>query len=304
MNRSFQLAILVFVLGGSGVWLALRGGQPAPEPPPASVKRDALPPLPANVDTVANSVASTGPLKASAATGTSAAWQRALTSSNPYAEVIRLRNLRERGSFAVAREVLLTCGQFWHVSSTNSPTMASTNVNSPVYGARQAAKTTLETRCAPFQSEHIFELTKPLSDDPEGVQFDAALQYSYQPDSRLKGAKATEMMLAFVDQGRPDLLLDPLRLARSPLRKTLNVSDDELSAAADVVKLRLTSAPEMAQQDLRLVFNCFRWLRCQYSYDELPDYFSDEQRKRILQAADQLEAAMRGGDVVKQVLDF
>ena len=253
---------------------------------------------------MASSVAPAEPLKASAATGPSAAWQSALTSPNPYAEVIRLRNLRQRGSFAVAKAVLLTCGQFWYVICTNSPTMAPNPVNSPVYGARQAAKTTLETRCAPMLSDHLFELDKPLSDDPEGVQFDAALLYSFQPDSKFKGPKATEMMQAFVDQGRPDLLLEPRRLARSPLRKTLNVSDDELSAAADVVKLRLTSTPGMAQQDLRLVFNCYRWVLCQYSYDELPDNFSDEQRKRILQAADQLEAAMRGGDVIKQVLDF
>ena len=78
----------------------------------------------------------------------------------------------------------------------------------------------------------------------------------------------------------------------------------QYSAVADVVKLRLTSMPGMAQQDLRLVFNCYRWVLCQYSYDELPHNFSDEQRKRILQAADQLEAAMRGRAVVRQVLDY
>ena len=231
-------------------------------------------------------------------------WYAAYTSADPYAAMVTLYELRQPGSFALSREIQIACVRFGVDLDSFGERGMLGSVNAPKYGTRQAALEMLKTRCSRFHDESIFAYARARGDDPDGLRYQDARSYIGDTNSYAHNARLKEVTEEFVKQGQGAVLLETLRLAGAPILNSLDVSLEELDMALDVAKLKLTSHPDMAQKDIRLQYNCLRFGRCQYRYDELPARVSDGERARILRAAEQLEVSMRSSDAVRTVFGF
>ncbi|OWQ90387.1 hypothetical protein CDN99_13615 [Roseateles aquatilis] len=114
---------------------------------------------------------------------TATAMTEAMSSSNPYALAIKLRNDKAPGSFAVALEIRNVCLDAYANGIAVQPFLqglqtaprgrgmpVGNTVSADIQAMRTAARQAIEARCRPFLDDRSTGV--PLSDDPFGISYE------------------------------------------------------------------------------------------------------------------------------------
>ncbi len=294
MTRSIpskQLALVAVVVlalvGAMAVWLWDNG-------PPAQVQA---------ADSGTSSEAASPPRPAAAASEAPAGgvpdvappareWIEGYYGGNLYAHVQALREARQPGSFAAAKEMLLPCLSF-RLSEERAALSQASAQGRPNYAARVQAQQVLAARCSGITDDMHFALLHPLPGDEDGQRYQGAERRLQERSTK---AELTEAVGEMARQGH---MLDVLRqvTAISPhwQGQAWTGSAEEYALALTVADYRVQSLPGRERDDLRLLAHCMAYEICDYDVASPIRKLPAARQAHVLQLAAEMEAALREG---------
>lgn len=254
--------------------------------------------------------------KAESVKAAMALYGAAMTSSNPYAEAIRLRNAKVPGSFAAAMQVAATC----RIAYAKEQSMASfpsslrdvprgrwipvpnEGMSPEMQAKRTAASQEVEARCRPFIDDH--DMDEPLPDDIWAVAYRERGKRSARSMSPTqKDLADASSMLA--EQGLLWQVWGYLAAERGPFgyfdgQPLGGLSADEFSRAMEMGSLLATTPDGGGREDLRTLTGCLYQAQCDGALTELPvgDLPRDsESVAKIKAMAERIAEAMRANQI-------
>lgn len=219
-------------------------------------------------------------------------WIEGYYGGNLYAHVQALREARQPGSFAAAKEMLLPCLSF-RLSEQRAALSQASAQSRPNYAARVQAQQVLAARCSGIDDQLHITLLRPLPGDEDGQRFLVA-QGRLQERSTV--AQLTEAVGEMARQGH---MLDVLRqvTAIHPhwQGQAWSGSVDEYALALRLADYRVQSLPGRERDDLRLLADCMAYEVCDYDVASPVRKLPAARQAHVLQLAAEMEAALRKG---------
>lgn len=240
----------------------------------------------------------------------------AMSSSNPYAEAMKLRGAKRPGSFAAAMQVMATCrnayaklegmqtypGSLKGAPRTSWTPVSNEGLTPELKARRTAASQEVEARCRPFVDDN--DMDQPLPDDAWGVAYrEGGKRAARSMNPTTKDLDASSAMLA--EQGLLWQVWEYLASERGPFgyfdgQLHGGMPADEFHRAMEMGALMATAPAGGGREDLRTLTECMFAAQCDRSLKELPvaDLPRDaESVARIKAMAERIAEAMRANQI-------
>ena len=237
-----------------------------------------------------------------------------MTSSDPYALVMKLRDMKALGTYAVAFEIIRQCSEAYRAVRFTQQEPAAVYLSPgekwvdpvlaeqrpEVRAQRESARQEVIARCAPFKDNQSQLI--PLEDDELGWQYAQAIVHSMRADGE---AKPEGVPAAMAAQGMAWASTSVLGRESTgfayfdgELRGGLSKSEFQ-QAMWQAEALATTSTEKGGRADLRLLRACAVKGDCRDSLADVmgPSLKDPEAHARVTALAQRMAAALRAGDV-------
>jgi hypothetical protein len=225
-------------------------------------------------------------------------WFSTFSSRDPYPTAVALYHARQRGTFAAAFELQVTCLEgLATISWPPNQLAAQPTADDEYLPARLAAKQEIEVRCSRFTGQDILALAHPVTGDTHGERYRRVLDVfaqSSRPDRELHAvAEAFSQGMGAAKDNHP--AISEAKVWRG---ESWRDRPQEFEWAIRLASRLATSDLEVgASSDLRDLIACYRGGQCKSYIDNVLANFPVERRGVVENLARDMAAAMQAGDL-------